>query len=63
MIPAMTLSTILLVLLLTLAVTGAVLALTSAVVRGDGRVGPGHPPTPPRSHPADVFEQSLRRLL
>jgi hypothetical protein len=61
MITAMT-STIILVLLLTAAVVGAALALTTTVVRGDGRVGPGRPPVPPRSHPADTFEQAIRRL-
>ena len=59
----MTIFTIILVLLLTVAVVGAALALTSAVVRGDGRVGPGRTPQPPRSHPADIFESSMRRLL
>lgn len=58
----MTISTLLLVLLITTAALGAALALTSAVVRGDGRVGPGRAPSPPRSHPADVFETALRRL-
>lgn len=60
MIAAMTLIAFILVIAL---VGGAALALTSAVVRGDGRVGPGRSPEPPRSHPADVFEASLRRLL
>lgn len=59
----MTLSTIILVLLVAVAVLGAALALTTAVVRGDGLVGPGRMPQPPRSHPTDTFEQSLRRLL
>lgn len=59
----MTISTIILVLLLAVAVLGAALALTSAVVRGDGLVGPGRAPQPPRSHPTDIFETSLRRLL
>jgi hypothetical protein len=57
----MTISTLLLVLLITAAVLGAVFALTGAVVRGDGRVGPGRRPAPPRSHPADVFESAMRR--
>jgi hypothetical protein len=54
-------TTLALVLLLLAAVVGSALALAT-VVRGDGRIGPGVPPTPPRSHPADVFESTLRRL-
>lgn len=58
----MTIPTIILVLLIAVAFVGAALALTSAVVRGDGLVGPGRASVPPRSHPADIFEQSIRRL-
>ena len=63
MITAMTLSTIIQVLLIVVAVLAVALALTSVVVRGDGRVGPGRGSQPPRSHPADIFEQSMRRML
>lgn len=58
----MTISTLLLVLLIAVAVIGAAYALTNAVVRGDGLVGPGRSPAPPRSHPADTFETAMRRL-
>lgn len=58
----MTIFTSILVLLIAVALIGGALALTSAVVRGDGLVGPGRRTGPPRSHPADIFEQSLRRL-
>lgn len=59
----MTLTTIIQILLIVVAALGVALALTSVVVRGDGRVGPGRAPQPPRSHPADIFEQSMRRML
>lgn len=52
-------TTILLVLLISFAALGGVLALTAAVVRGDGRVGPGPGPTPPRSRPDDAFTPYL----
>ena len=57
----MTISTLLLVLLIAVAVTGTLYALTLAV-RSDGLIGPGRSPAPPRSHPADTFDQAMRRL-
>jgi hypothetical protein len=59
----MTLLAIALVLALVALAVGAALALTSTVIRGDGLTGPGRAPEPPRSHHADLFEPSLRRLL
>jgi hypothetical protein len=59
----MTTSTIILVLILAVAFLGAAAALTSVVVRGDGLVGPGRAPTPPRSHYPDIFETMMRRSL
>jgi hypothetical protein len=58
----MTLATITLVLLLLVLLGGATVALTTAVVRGDGLIGPGRTPEPPRSHPADTFEQAIWRV-
>lgn len=57
----MTISTLILVLLLALAFLGAALVLV-AVVHGDGRVGPGRAPQPPRSHYPDIFDTTLRHL-
>lgn len=59
----MTLSTFFLVLLIVIAVVASAWSFTSDVIRGDGLVGPGLGNQPPRSHPADIFESSVRRLL
>ncbi len=56
--------TLLFVLLIAAATIGTLAALTTVVIRGDGTVGPGPGPMPPRSHPDDAFSPYLldRRL-